>query len=290
MTQGHSPNPRSGRAVEAEHETTALPDLSAHSAPTPPPVTPPSDGQSGDGFSTPSYVNSGSAGNGSSVPNLFGPGTPVRPLDTESTGAIGSVGAKIAAASAAAVSAASSAATSAVNAASSAATSAKEAIRGSATSSGSAGAGAGVGETTTSSAASSRAAGRVGSGRASARGGRQPRKARLTLSHINVYSVFKFSCVLAIALFFVWLIMVGVLYGLLDVAGVLDQVNSAVRRITGDDNAKDVVTGSIVFGSAIIIGAVNIVLFIAISTIGSMVYNLCADLVGGAEVTLSERD
>jgi hypothetical protein len=105
-----------------------------------------------------------------------------------------------------------------------------------------------------------------------------------------VYSVFKFSCVLAIALFFVWLIMVGVLYGLLDVAGVLTKVNDAVRRISGNDNAKDVVTGSLVFGSAIIIGAVNIILFIAISTIGSMVYNLCSDLVGGAEVTLSERE
>jgi len=119
---------------------------------------------------------------------------------------------------------------------------------------------------------------------------RQPRKARLTLSHINVYSVFKFSCVLAIALFFVWLIMVGVLYGVLDVAGAVNQVNKAVRTISGVTNAKDVVTGSLVFGSAIIIGAVNIVLFIAMSTIGAIVYNLCADLVGGAEITLSERE
>jgi hypothetical protein len=105
-----------------------------------------------------------------------------------------------------------------------------------------------------------------------------------------VYSVFKFSCVLAIALFFVWLIMVGVLYGVLDVAGVLTQINNAVARISGTANQKDVVTGSIVFGAAIIIGAVYIVLFIAISTIGSMIYNLCADLVGGVEVTLSERE
>jgi len=124
----------------------------------------------------------------------------------------------------------------------------------------------------------------------SGRGGRQPRRARLTLSHINVYSVFKFSCVLAIALFFVWLIMVGVLYGVLDVAGVFSKVNDTVHTISGDGKTGDVVTGSLVFGGAIIIGAVNIVLFIALSTIGAMVYNLCADLVGGAEVTLSERE
>jgi hypothetical protein len=132
-----------------------------------------------------------------------------------------------------------------------------------------------------------------GSGRStgrSNRSNRQPRKARLTLSHVNVYSVFKFSCVLAIALFFVWLIIVGVLYGVLDVSGSLAQINKAVRTISGDDTTKDVVTGSLVFGGAIIIGAVNIILFIALSTIGSMIYNLCADLVGGVEVTLSERE
>lgn len=120
--------------------------------------------------------------------------------------------------------------------------------------------------------------------------GRQPRRARLTLSHINVYSVFKFSCVLAIALFFVWLITVGVLYGVLDVSGVFDRVNSAVHDINGNGKDTNVITGSVVFGFAIIIGVVNIVLFIALSTVGAMVYNLCADLVGGAEVTLSERE
>jgi hypothetical protein len=123
------------------------------------------------------------------------------------------------------------------------------------------------------------------------RGVRQPRRARLTLSHVNVYSVFKFSCVLAIALFFLWLIMVGVLYGVLDIAGVFGKVNSTVHDLSANDTkANDVITGPLVFGGAIIIGAVNIVLFIALSTIGAMVYNLCADLVGGVEVTLSERE
>jgi hypothetical protein len=130
-------------------------------------------------------------------------------------------------------------------------------------------------------------AGRPVAGRAR---GRQPRRARLTLSHINVYSVFKFSCVLAIALFFVWLILVGVLYGVLDLSGVFDRVNNAVGQINGNGKNSNVVTGPVVFGFAIIIGVVNIVLFIALSTVGAMVYNLCADLVGGAEVTLSERE
>ena len=32
------------------------------------------------------------------------------------------------------------------------------------------------------------------------------------------------------------------------------------------------------------------VLFTAIATIGSFIYNLCSDLVGGVEVTLADRD
>ena len=117
---------------------------------------------------------------------------------------------------------------------------------------------------------------------------RGPRRARLQLRHIDPWTVLKFACVLSIALFFVWLIVVGVLFGVLDGAGVIDKINDTVTTINGG-NAKPPITAGIVFGGAAIIGVVNIVLFIALSTVGSVVYNLCADLVGGIEVTLSER-
>jgi len=117
---------------------------------------------------------------------------------------------------------------------------------------------------------------------------RGPRRARLQLRHINPWTVLKFSCVLSIALFFVWLIVVGVLFGVLDGAGVIHKINEAYTTIQGG-SAKAPVTAGIVFGGAAIIGVVNIVLFIALSTVGSVVYNLCADLVGGVEITLSER-
>jgi hypothetical protein len=117
---------------------------------------------------------------------------------------------------------------------------------------------------------------------------RGPRRARLQLRHINPWTVLKFSCVLSIALFFVWLIVVGVLYGVLDGSGVIQKVNDTVVTINGK-GSKAPITANIVFGGAAIIGVVNIVLFIALSTVGSIVYNLCADLVGGIEITLSER-
>ena len=131
-------------------------------------------------------------------------------------------------------------------------------------------------------------AGHAGAGEAArpAARPRGPRRAQLQLRHINPWTVLKFSCVLAIALFFVWLIMVGVLYGVLDAAGVVDKINNALTTING--NSTPPVRASVVFGGAAIIGVVNMILFIALSTVGSVVYNLCADLVGGIEITLSE--
>lgn len=142
----------------------------------------------------------------------------------------------------------------------------------------------GTGPTFTSNPPAGQAAPRSGRANRS----RGPRRARLQLRHINPWTVFKFSCVLSIALFFVWLIVVGVLFGILDGAGIIDKINNTVTTINGA-GSQPPVTAGVVFGSAAIIGVVNIVLFIALSTVGSVVYNLCADLVGGVEITLSER-
>ena len=117
---------------------------------------------------------------------------------------------------------------------------------------------------------------------------RGPRRARLQLRHISPLTVLKFSCVLAVALFFVWLIVIGVLYGILDAAGAIEHVNTLVVQL-GGGSTKPPVTAGIVFGGAAIVGVVNIVLFVALATVGAVIYNLCADLVGGVEITLSER-
>ncbi|HEY6747105.1 MAG TPA: DUF3566 domain-containing protein [Mycobacteriales bacterium] len=94
---------------------------------------------------------------------------------------------------------------------------------------------------------------------------------------------------LAVAMFFVWLVAIGVLYGVLDGMGVFDQINGLYDEVSGS-GANSLFSPGLVLGTAAIIGAVNIVLFTALATIGAFVYNICADLVGGIEVTLAERD
>jgi hypothetical protein len=99
--------------------------------------------------------------------------------------------------------------------------------------------------------------------------------------------------VLSIALFFIWMVAVGVLYGVLGGLGVFDTVNELFGQLgtaSGADVGGDVVTPGVVFGGAAVIGAINIVLMTALCTVGTFIYNLCSDLVGGLELTLSERD
>ncbi|WP_299959380.1 DUF3566 domain-containing protein [uncultured Modestobacter sp.] len=138
------------------------------------------------------------------------------------------------------------------------------------------------------------ATGREGTGRV--RGaGRGPRRARLQLRHIDTWSALKISLVLSIALFFVWMVAVGILYGVLSQLGVFESLNDLIGQVsssTGTDVTADgdVINAGIVFGGAAVIGAVNIVLLTALCTVGTFVYNLCSDLVGGLEVTLAERD
>ena len=124
--------------------------------------------------------------------------------------------------------------------------------------------------------------------------GRGPRRARLQLRHIDTWSALKISLVLSIALFFIWMVAVGVLYLVLNALGVFDTLNELFGQLGTEDGAEtggsEVLTPGIVFGGAAIIGAINVVLLTALCTVGTFIYNMCSDLVGGLEVTLSERD
>lgn len=113
-----------------------------------------------------------------------------------------------------------------------------------------------------------------------------PRRARLQLKHIDPWTTMKFTLVLSVAMFVVWMIAVGLLYGVLGGLGVWNQVNDLYDQVAGGN----LITAKFVLTSAAVVGVINIVLFTALATIGSFVYNLCSDLVGGIELTLSERD
>ncbi len=125
------------------------------------------------------------------------------------------------------------------------------------------------------------------------RPGRMPRRASLQIKRFDPWSVLKLALVLSVALFLVWLVAVGVLYGVLDGMGVWDKLNgtySDLVSVNGQDDEDVLISAGRVFGVAAVVGAVNIVLLTAFVTVGAFIYNASADLAGGIEVTLSERD
>lgn len=158
----------------------------------------------------------------------------------------------------------------------------------------------------TGSAAASAADG-FGSGAASAAGsawqkprGFQVRKqsrrqAMLTLSRVEPWSVMKFSFVASLVAFVILFVAIAVLYMVLAALGVFDSLQHTVSSVTSSQSASGTnlahwFSASLILGYTAMLGALNIVLITAISTVGSVIYNLIAKTVGGIEVTLRETD
>jgi hypothetical protein len=122
---------------------------------------------------------------------------------------------------------------------------------------------------------------------------RGPRRARLSIKRVDPWSVMKFSFAVSFVLLVVIIVATSVLYLALDAMNVFDSLNKTLAELfTSNGGGGDAfkITAGGVIGVSAILGAINVVLFTALMTLGAFVYNVCADLVGGVEVTLAERE
>lgn len=121
---------------------------------------------------------------------------------------------------------------------------------------------------------------------------RGPVRASMQIRRIDPWSTLKVSLLLSVALFFVWMIAVAFLYLVLGGMGVWSKLNSNVGDLLNNTSGSsgELVSSGTIFGGAVLIGLVNIVLLTAMATIAAFVYNLTTDLIGGIEVTLADRD
>ena len=121
---------------------------------------------------------------------------------------------------------------------------------------------------------------------------RGPRRARLTVKRVDPWSVMKFSFAVSFVLLVVIIVATSVLYLALDAMGVFDSVNKTLAELFSSNGGGEPfkITAAWVIGLSAVLGAINVVLFTALMTLGAFVYNVCADLVGGVEVTLAERE
>ncbi|MEB4209232.1 DUF3566 domain-containing protein [Mycobacterium sp. 94-17] len=121
---------------------------------------------------------------------------------------------------------------------------------------------------------------------------RGPVRASMQIRRIDPWSTLKVSLLLSVALFFVWMIAVAFLYLVLGGMGVWSKLNSNVGDLLNNTSGSsgELVSSGTIFGGAVLIGLVNVVLLTAMATIAAFVYNLTTDLIGGVEVTLADRD
>lgn len=118
------------------------------------------------------------------------------------------------------------------------------------------------------------------------------RRVRLTASRIDPWSAMKVSFLVAVGLGIATVIMITVLWMLLSGMGVFDQINSMVNKVIGDTSTKfdlmDIAGFGRVVSLSVVLGVVNVLLLTAMATLGAFLYNICASLVGGVQMTLTD--
>ena len=118
------------------------------------------------------------------------------------------------------------------------------------------------------------------------------RRARLVLTRVDPWSVLKLAFLLSVALGILTVVVAVALYSLSDVLGIFDRVNDVIGTVLGSEAGRYTVASlaplSTVTSLATVLAVVNVILLTALATVAALLYNLCASLVGGLGVTLTD--
>ncbi len=125
--------------------------------------------------------------------------------------------------------------------------------------------------------------------------GTSSRQAHLMVSRFEPWSVMKFSFMISLACFVILFVAVALLYAALAGLGVFDAIQNALNNVTsgqgtGGVNISKYLSASTILSYTALLGVLNVFLITAFATVGSLVYNLTAHLIGGVEVTLRETE
>ena len=123
---------------------------------------------------------------------------------------------------------------------------------------------------------------------------RRTRKARLRLSRLDPWSVMKTSFLFSIAAGIMLVVAVYSIWTVLSTSHLFDSINEIVRSVVstpGDTTPfriQEYINTQKVMGITALIACVDVVIFTALATLGSFLYNLAATMLGGLEITLAE--
>ena len=121
------------------------------------------------------------------------------------------------------------------------------------------------------------------------------RHANLVIARLEPWSVMKFSFLISLVAWLILFVAVTLLYYALSGLGVFAAIQRTLESVTSSQQSPGVslaawTSASRVLGYTMLIGAVDIILITALSTIGAVIYNLVTHLGGGIEITLKETD
>lgn len=117
------------------------------------------------------------------------------------------------------------------------------------------------------------------------------RRMSLSLTRIDAWSAAKVAFMLSIAGGIIQIVAVAVLWGMLNMVGVFDQVTQIVSSTgldAGGFDLTDVFSLSTVLSTATIFSIVEVVLITVLVVILTLLYNVVSTLVGGIHVTLGD--
>lgn len=123
---------------------------------------------------------------------------------------------------------------------------------------------------------------------------RPTRRARLRISRIDPASVMKTSALFGVAGYIIFVVATYVVMSVVEATGLFDAINRMAKDVLSspsDSSAFDItsiINTNRVTGLAAILGAINVLISVALATVISFLYNLSATMVGGLEITLAE--
>ncbi len=123
---------------------------------------------------------------------------------------------------------------------------------------------------------------------------RRTRKARLRIARVDPWSVMKTALLFGIAGGIIFVVATYVVMSVIESTGVYQAINQVVGSMltsptdTTPFSIETYINTRRVTGLAALIGAVDVVIFTALATVFSFLYNLSATMLGGLEITLAE--
>ena len=116
------------------------------------------------------------------------------------------------------------------------------------------------------------------------------RRVRLTVTRVDPWTVLRLAFLLSVAAAIITIVAVMLLWTMLQISGVFDSVDDTLQSVLGDGalTITQYFSFGRVFSVALLIGAIDVVLITALSTIAAFLFNLAASLTGGLELSATE--